>query len=107
MAVDFRHAFLGVGCSDVNGCVISSVHPGSPAEKAGLMRDDVIVRFGGKTITNFDSLTELIRQREVGEEVQLEVARRSLEDGNQVRVVATSVTLAAWDVDAAVKNSRR
>jgi hypothetical protein len=109
MAVDFRRgAFLGVGCQSTEPCIISTVHPGSPAANGGLLRDDTILRFLGKPIKNFDTLTELIRRCEVGDEVEIEVRRLVQEDG-QVghRNVTAKLTLAPWDLEAAVRNSRR
>jgi hypothetical protein len=111
VAVDYRRgAFLGVGGVDLDGtCLISTVHAGSPADQAGLLRDDVIVRFGGERVTNFSSLTELISQREVGEQVEIEVLRRVVdEDGlPALRSVKTQVRLAPWELELAVRNTRR
>jgi hypothetical protein len=110
-AVDHRRgAFLGVGGIDLDGtCLISTVHAGSPAEQAGLLRDDVIVRFGGERVTNFSSLTQLIAQRDVGEQVEVEVVRRVVdEDGlPALRSVKTQVRLAPWEMELAVRNTRR
>jgi hypothetical protein len=110
MAVDFRRgAFLGVGGNDFEGgCRIRTVHRGSPAEKAGIMPEDLIVRFGGAEVRSFSGLTDLIAPREFGEEVEIELARRVLDDpGNPIRIVKTKVTLAAWEVETAVQNVRR
>jgi S1-C subfamily serine protease len=112
MSVDFRRgAFLGVAGNDFpvgeGGCRITSVHRGTPAEKAGIQPDDLIVRFGGTEVKNFSGLTELTADREFGEEVELELVRRVADDpGNPVRVVKTKVTLAPWEMDSAVKNMR-
>lgn len=110
-AVDYRRgAFLGVGGVDLDGtCLISTVHAGSPADQAGLLRDDVIIRFGGERVTNFSSLTELISRREVGEQVEVEVVRRVVdEDGlPALRSIKTQVRLAPWDMELAVRNTRR
>jgi len=111
IAVDHRRgAFLGVGVSGFDdACRISTIHDGSPAAKAGLMRDDVIIRFGEEAVGNFNSLSELISARDAGEEVEIEVVRGSFGDqGLPVpRRVTTKVTLAPWELDPAVRNSRR
>ena len=53
-----KGAFLGIGCSPLEEqCIISTVHVGSPAEKAGLLRDDVLLRLGDAKVNNFASLT--------------------------------------------------
>jgi len=105
-----RGAFLGVGCVAVDGsCLISTVHEGSPAEKAGLMREDMIVRFGEVKVNSFDSLTSEISKRDAGDVVEVEVVRRTFdEQGNQAaRNVITHVTLMQWEQDLAVRNGPR
>jgi len=98
-----RGAFLGVvGGGDAGDtCPISSVHPGSPADKAGLMHEDVIVRFGKDKVGNFGNLTELISRCNAGDEVEIEVARRSTDERLAVKVI-----LAAWDMETAVRNGK-
>jgi len=105
-----RGAFLGIGSLPIDGtCLISTVHEGSPADKGGLMREDVVVRFGDAKVTDFNSLTALISERDAGDEVEVEVLRRTLDDqGNQVlRNVTLKVTLAPWQLDLAVRNGPR
>jgi hypothetical protein len=104
-------AFLGVGgLASLDGtCLISTVHSGSPADKAGLMPEDTVVRFGQDKVTTFDSLQDLIAQREIGEEVEVEVQRRGFDDQmNQVvRNVVTKVQFIPWEVESAVRNLPR
>jgi hypothetical protein len=100
-------AFLGVGGGGIDGaCLISTVHAGSPAEKAGLLQEDVIVGFGKDKVDSFEALTNLISFRDAGEEVEIEVLRQSVDDaGNSVlRTVATKATLGPWQLDVAMKN---
>jgi len=105
-----RGAFMGVGGKPIDGsCRINSVHQGSPAEKAGLMQDDEVIRFGKVQITSFDQLTAEISLRDVGEEVEIEVIRRLVDNqGNfSQRNVATKVLLMPWELEPAVHNVRR
>ncbi|MCI0362194.1 MAG: PDZ domain-containing protein [Planctomycetaceae bacterium] len=109
--VDHRKgAFLGVGCMTIeNTCILSTVHAGSPAEKAGLQRDDVLLNFNGTKIVDFPTLTGLISQLDSGDEAQVEV-QREVEDeqGNiRTRKVTVKATLAPWDVELAVENGVR
>lgn len=109
--VDHRKgAFLGVGCQNLDGaCLISTVHENSPAQKAGLERDDQLVRFGDVKTADFDALTAEISQRDVGEMVEIEVQRQVLDDqGNIVlRAVVLKVKLGPWEQDLAVRNGMR
>jgi S1-C subfamily serine protease len=69
-----------------NGVKFSDVHPGSPAEKAGLKAGDVLVQFGDKPINNLYDFTDALRRSKVGDVVQVKVLR----DG---KPVTTSVKL--------------
>jgi serine protease Do len=68
--------YLGVkGDPEADNCKITEVVKGSPAEKAGLKVDDVVVRFDGKKISDFMSLRELVQRRKAGTKVAIEVQR--------------------------------
>ena len=56
-------------------CRVLEISKGTPAEKAGLKPNDVIVTFGGKKITSFEQFGEQLRQTAVGTEVPVEVQR--------------------------------
>jgi hypothetical protein len=58
-----------------DGCGISGVVPGGPAEQAGLRGGDVIVGWNGKPVRNVYDLTELIGASKAGETVKLRVKR--------------------------------
>ena len=110
VAVDCRRgAFLGVGCDDLEICRIRTVHADSPAAKGGLIPGDILVRFAGKDVKNFDALTDLIRKCEIGDEVEVEVARQILDDQGQstLRSVTAKLTFSPWDLESAVRNRPR
>lgn len=58
-----------------SGARVARVEPDSPAAKAGLREDDVIVRFGGEAVRSTGSLTRLVRETPAGRKVELEVVR--------------------------------
>jgi hypothetical protein len=109
--IDHRKgAFLGVGCMTIeNACVLSTVHAGSPAEKAGLLRDDVLLRFGQTKVDTFETLTGLISQLDSGDVAEIEVQREVEDDQGNIRTrnVVVKATLSPWDVDLAVENGQR
>jgi serine protease Do len=74
-------AFLGVGLEDtkgdVRGAVVESVEPDSPAAKAGIEKDDVIVRFDGEDVRSAAQLTRLVRETPPGRSVAIDVRRGS------------------------------
>jgi hypothetical protein len=57
------------------GVRITGVREGGPAEKAGLQGGDVIVRFGGKDITDLYAYTYALREHKPGDEVEVEILR--------------------------------
>jgi hypothetical protein len=109
--VDHRKgAFLGVGCLPTdNACVLSTVHADTPAEKAGLVADDVILRFGDTKVDSFETLTARIAELDSGDKVEVEVLRQIEDDEGRrssKRVIA-EVTLAPWELKLAVENGYR
>jgi serine protease Do len=71
-----QRAKLGVKVDQAaQNAVVSEVTPGSPAERIGLKRGDVIESFGGVKVESGNQLIDLVRQRRVGESVRLQVRR--------------------------------
>ncbi len=69
-------AFLGVGGDpDADEVKLDNITEGSPAAKAGLKVDDVIVSFEGQKIANFEDLASMIRKKKPGDEVTIEFRR--------------------------------
>lgn len=54
---------------------VSSIIRGSPAEQAGLLADDVIVSYDGRSIMTYDDLTRAIRDGNPGESVSVAIVR--------------------------------
>lgn len=67
------------------GVLVSSVEPGSPAEKAGLRAGDVITSVNGRGVENMRMLTQELRDVKPGADVELGIAR----DGNATTLKAT------------------
>ena len=68
--------FIGVTLDPKgDGCVIMTVSPGSPAEKAGLKANDVILKFDSKDVATAAALPKLIQARKAGDQVVLEIRR--------------------------------
>jgi membrane-associated protease RseP (regulator of RpoE activity) len=59
------------------GCLVTTVQPGTAADKAGLQAGDVIVQFNGQNVDDFTALTELISAKAGGETVELEIERQT------------------------------
>jgi serine protease Do len=79
-----RKNFAEFGLSGVRGVAIERVVEGSPAEKAGLMAGDVILRFNGEDVTSGRKLTRLVGEVSPDHTVNLIVARSGQEREIQV-----------------------
>ncbi|MBU8934022.1 MAG: PDZ domain-containing protein [candidate division Zixibacteria bacterium] len=57
------------------GAIINDVFDKSPAEKAGLQEDDVIIAFNGEKVTDGEDLTDLLDDTKTGDKVELTIIR--------------------------------
>ena len=64
-----------VGLSRLTGTRVSEVRIGSPASRAGIQTDDVILKFDGMLVDNDEHLINLVKRTEVGSPVPIEVFR--------------------------------
>ena len=60
---------------DITPPYIEDVIPGSPAAKAGLKSDDLIVYVGGVSVKTIDAYKEMMKHYPPNQKVQLEVRR--------------------------------
>ena len=62
------------------GAFVRGVSKGSPADKAGIQRSDVIVEFNGETIRDINDLMYVVAATEVGKSVEVIVLRDGTEE---------------------------
>jgi Do/DeqQ family serine protease len=74
-----------LGLPEVRGGLVGEVEPGSPAERAGIRKGDVIVAFNGTPVPDGNSLRNMIASTQPGTEVTLTIFR----DGHEQQVRAT------------------
>ncbi len=88
-----------LGLKDVEGALVSGVTRGSPAEKAGVERGDVIVSLDGQPVTDGNALRNRIASMKPGSSVSLGLVR----DGRErtVHVELGELRSARADSDAA------
>ena len=65
--------------SDAHGALVNDVIPSGPADRSGLKRGDIIVKFNGKEILSVENLPKQVAAVEPGKSVKVEVIR----DGNK------------------------
>ncbi|MEM8681774.1 MAG: PDZ domain-containing protein, partial [Planctomycetota bacterium] len=70
-------SYLGVvQASGSGGAIVGRVRDDSPADRAGIQSDDIILRFGGQRVFSFDQLRQLVQMRRPGEEDEIDLIRR-------------------------------
>jgi membrane-associated protease RseP (regulator of RpoE activity) len=67
------------GMREVRGVGVTEVIKDSPAEKAGLRKDDVIIRFDGEAVTSVRKLTRLVSESSADQTVRLTISRGGAE----------------------------
>lgn len=71
-----KDIFEALGLKDKRGVMITKVHEDSPADKAGLRKDDIIIEFNGREIRDYNDLSKSVRRTKPGEEVKIIVLRQ-------------------------------
>lgn len=61
--------------NDELGVFIPSVHKGSPAEKSGLMKKDIIIELNNEEVKNMDDLERIKFKYKIGDEITLKIIR--------------------------------
>lgn len=83
-----RRGWLGVGIQDLTGdlaasfgigeqkgVLVNSVFEGSPAEKAGLLRGDIVFTFNGMPVTSVREFQRMVATYEVGKKANVDIMR--------------------------------
>ncbi|MHB8907551.1 MAG: Do family serine endopeptidase [Syntrophales bacterium] len=75
-----------VHAAGVKGVLVSDVAKGGPAEKAGMKKNDVIVAFGGKDVSESAVLRNMVADSPIGQEVKVAVLRDGQREELAVRI---------------------
>src|SRR5215831_3924405 len=81
-AVAQDSGWIGISIEDQKdrGAIIRRVEPNSPAEKAGLKEDDVVVEFNKQEVMGVQQLMRLVRETPAGRTVDVKVLRNNREE---------------------------
>lgn len=63
-----------------------AVIPGSPADKAGIVENDIILEIDGVKLEKGKSLASIIRQKEVGQTIKLKILHKGVEKEVEVKL---------------------
>jgi len=61
------------------GAIVNRVARKSPADEAGIQKDDIIISFDGRKVLGSNELTELVRDRQPGDDIKVVVMREGKE----------------------------
>lgn len=76
--IKLPRAFLGVsGKDNPDGCLVTAVIQGYPAEKAGLKVGDVIQKIDKKKVNGFQGLYQLIGNYQPGQKISISILRNN------------------------------
>lgn len=75
----YQKSYKGIALDRTDGLLITSVIKGSPADKAGVEADDILIRFDGTVIENNKTFRKLLYAKTVGDTAELIVLRGSKE----------------------------
>ena len=85
------------------GIYVSEVTSGSAADKAGITSGSVITKFDGKSVTDIESLQDLLQYYEAGETVELTL---QVPDGDSYKEKTVSITLGSKSDTSSDGNSQ-
>ena len=80
-----------LGITSEKGALVTEVMPDTPAAKAGLKRDDLIISFAGKSISSPQALRAAVHETQVGTEAPITVLRGTEKKDLHVRVEESPV----------------
>jgi S1-C subfamily serine protease len=85
-----------LGVTVDKGAVVSQVVPGSPAAKAGLADEDVIIKVGDSAVNSPQELREAVRKAGAGQEVTVKVQRGAKSMDFKVRLQEDAAGVAGF-----------
>jgi serine protease Do len=88
-----------LGLQQARGAIVTQVEPGSPAERAGIRRGDVITAYNGTPVGDSNSLRNQIARTTPGSEATVTLVRDNREQ--QLRVVVSELTAEKKDDEGA------
>ena len=76
-----EHGYLGVQINDAEekGALVVEVNKGTPAEAAGIKKDDIIIKIDGKPMPGYRAVVKYIMDKKPDEQVTITVLRKGKE----------------------------
>ena len=100
-----------LGLESTDGALVVEVEPGSPADKAGIKPQDIILEFNGEKVKNIDQLSSMIRRQEIGQYANVKIDRNGEQMNINVELKAApekeEETMNQDQEDVVVKDSQK
>ncbi|OGW31234.1 MAG: hypothetical protein A2X59_00855 [Nitrospirae bacterium GWC2_42_7] len=93
------------GIRNSKGALVGDIATGSPAEKAGIKRGDIILEFNGKNVQDVGNLRNMVAQSKVGAEVPVLILRGKKEYALKVIIAELPKEIAELVPDSAPDES--
>jgi serine protease Do len=86
-----EHGYLGVQLSNAEkeqGALVVEVNKGTPSEKAGIKKDDIIVKIDGTPVTGYRNAVKYVMDKKPGESITIIVSRKGEEKEIKVKLAS-------------------
>jgi serine protease Do len=67
------------GLKEPKGALVSDLTKGGPAERAGIMRGDIILEYDGKGVSSVSGLRNMVARSKIGSQVRVKILRNGKE----------------------------
>ena len=96
-----------LGLKDVRGALVSAIEAGSPAQRAGIERGDVILAFNGEPVSDSNALRNRVASSQPGSTATVTIVRNGREEARQVVLAELPGTRTAANDGAGSANGGR
>ena len=73
--VNYQKSYLGISLDQTDGMLINKIAEDSPAEKAGIHMNDILIEFDGTTVESYKTFRKLLYGKISGDTVEIVVLR--------------------------------
>jgi serine protease Do len=91
--IEYKMPYIGVQfdreSENVQGIKIKSVQKNSPAEKAGIKKDDILIEVDGKELEDYEDIAEILAEKEVGDTLKCKILRENKEINIELKLEET------------------
>ncbi|MDI6745461.1 MAG: DegQ family serine endoprotease [Thermodesulfovibrionales bacterium] len=95
------------GLKNSDGALVGDVVKNSPAEKAGIMRGDIVLEYNGKKVKDADSLRNAVAQTKAGSQINIKILRKGKEYNLTATITESPKEPGEAKIDSVPEDARR